>query len=277
MATEIPSGGSLTARAVGSLDEGLRAVGDRLAGSSPRLGGVLARAREGYVRAFLRAVAIRNHIRYDAPPHPSRLVWVPPDRITRVVEFPVAKFRMNGIVRCGDWDRNRPPFEDLDVYRAFRRHFREGVPWAETAFFDRVLDDIDRGVEPWGCGSREAFEARCRRLDALYEAMRTGGYRTQAALLDDDRPNPLADDAAATGKRRRDEVAVHIGRDGTLLFEDGRNRLSLAKLLGIEAIPVRVLLRHCEWQETREAYVRGEIEPSSEAAGHPDLRSLDRS
>lgn len=273
---ETPSGGTFAARVIGAVDELLRGAGGRLAAISPRLQRVLKLGREAYVRAFLRSVALRNRLQYRAPPHPDRLIRVAPDRIETVAEFPVAKFRLNGIVRCGEWDLDATPFEELAIYRAFRRHFYDGVPWTETAFFERVVEAIDDGAEPWGCGSRAAFEARCRRLDALYESMRSGGYRTQAALLAaGDRSNPFAGTADTTGKRRRDEIAVHIGRRGALIFEDGRNRLSMAKLLGIEAVPVRVLLRHCEWQATREAYVRGDIDESSDLVNHPDLRALD--
>jgi len=48
------------------------------------------------------------------------------------------------------------------------------------------------------------------------------------------------------------EVCVAIGRDGTLYSDEGRHRLFIAKALGLEEIPVRVLVRHRMWQQIRD-------------------------
>jgi len=45
------------------------------------------------------------------------------------------------------------------------------------------------------------------------------------------------------------EINVDIGRDGRLLFVDGRHRLIAAKCLEIPRIPVTVLVRHKKWME----------------------------
>jgi len=42
-------------------------------------------------------------------------------------------------------------------------------------------------------------------------------------------------------------VTVNISRDGKYLFQNGRHRLSVALVLGIEKIPVKVLVRHDDW------------------------------
>ena len=44
-----------------------------------------------------------------------------------------------------------------------------------------------------------------------------------------------------------DDILIDVSRDGELLFVDGRHRLSIAKILGIDKIPVRVLVRHEKW------------------------------
>jgi len=263
----------LTARAVAATDEFVRSLGARIAGVDPRLKRGLLYAREGYARAFVRGVRAANALRYRAPPKPYRLLRVDPDRIRRVANFPISKFRMSGVVRDGEWDRTTRRFEDMDVFRAYRAHFREGVPWDETDFFDRIVDEIAAGYERWGCTSRADFEARCRRLDDLYDAIDEHGYRTQAELADSSVDDPLGNYRHRRG-HLDDEIVVHIARDGELLFSDGRNRLSIVKLLGLDEIPVRVLLRHREWQATRDAYVSGWVDPSSEVVEHPDLAAL---
>jgi ParB-like chromosome segregation protein Spo0J len=41
------------------------------------------------------------------------------------------------------------------------------------------------------------------------------------------------------------EILVDVGRDGTPLFVSGRHRLSLAKLLGLDTVPVAVRHPDC--------------------------------
>lgn len=43
------------------------------------------------------------------------------------------------------------------------------------------------------------------------------------------------------------EILVDVGRDGELLLVDGRHRLSIAKILGLDEIPVVKHVRHEQW------------------------------
>lgn len=257
----------------GSLDDRLRGMGRQIVARRPELEGALVRARDRYARAYVAATALANRLRYDAPVEPYRLLSVDPDSIEYVVEFDAPKFRVAGDVAGGDWDRTDVRFEEMDIYRAYERHFEGGVPWTETAFFDRVLGEIDAGAERWGCTSRADLDARCRRLDELYDVIDREGYRTQDELLAGDHVDPIKDQHALKTERLKDEIAVHVGRDGDFLFEDGRNRLSIAKLLDLDSVPVRVLRRHADWQATRDAYVRGDT-GVADRGDHPDLATL---
>lgn len=264
----------MSVNAVRSLDSALRAFGRQLVESRPELRRVFLRTRDWYVRAFVATSVWANRVRYDAPIDPYRLIDVDPNDIEHLVEFKRPKFHAAGRVVGGDWDRTDRRFEDLDVYRAYERHFEEGVPWSETDFFDRVVAEIGPDNEQWGCSNRSEFEARCRRLDDLYETLETEGYRTQAELRNSTEEDPIKDPHALKTERYKNEIAVHIGRDGELLFSDGRNRLSMAKLLDLDSVPVRVLHRHETWQAVRDAYVRGV--PAVETYGdHPDVTYLE--
>lgn len=64
------------------------------------------------------------------------------------------------------------------------------------------------------------------------------------------------------------EVTVNVGRDGEFILNEGRHRFSVANALGLSSIPVRVLIRHKEWQQMREEIV------SKENHSHPDLAYL---
>lgn len=276
------TGTTMMETAFSSLDASLRAVGRRVVSRHPRWESALLRGRDGYARATVRLRWLVNRLRYAAPPAPYRLIEVDPEAIERVVALESPKFKDAGTVVGGEWDRTAERFEEMDVFRAYERHFVEDVPWEETAFYDRIVDEIERGFVRWGCQTRREFDERCEQLDSLYETIRTEGYRTQAELCDSAASDPIS--KTHGGKSRRDlkterfknEIAVNIGRDGELFFADGRNRLSIAKLLNLDTVPVRVLRRHCGWQAVRDAYVRGSTIPA-EFRDHPDLVGLGHS
>ena len=265
---------------VGAGIDGLvRGAGRRLFDAVPRLDRPLRLCRDGYAVAYVRAVALRHRLRHAAPIDPFRILRVDPDRIRRV-STPAARprFRRAGAVIDGDWDRRDVRFVETDLYRSFAAHFREGVPWDRTAFFERVVEEIRAGHRPWGCEDRSAFERRCRELDELYASLREDGFRTQRELAASGRDEPASRDRATLATRIiNDEIAVDVGRDGELLYADGRNRLAMAKLLGVDEIPVIVLRRHAKWADARDAAARrvartGRLPPALER--HPDVASL---
>jgi len=69
-----------------------------------------------------------------------------------------------------------------------------------------------------------------------------------------------------------DESMVNIGRNGRFIFDDGRHRLMLAKIMDIDEIPVRVLVRHKDWQNIRMMAYKSSVDRYSD---HPDLTITD--
>lgn len=260
---------------ISDVDATLREAGRRVLRAHPQYERALLSLRDRYARAHVALRYARNRIRYDAPPRPYRLVEVDPDDIEYVAELPGPRYRHAGVVVGGDWDLTTDRFADMDVYRAYERHFVEGVPWEDTDFFDRVVSEIESGNAMWECETREEFEERCSRLDRLYESIRTGGYRSQAELRQAGVSDPIKRPDPIKTERLKNEMTVNVGRDGDIFFEDGRNRLSIVKLLDVDSIPVRVLWRHSDWQDYRDAYVRGESVPDH-VARHPDVAALRR-
>jgi|AntRauMinimDraft_4_1070384.scaffolds.fasta_scaffold00144_20 hypothetical protein len=268
-------------RPLSSLDDALRATGSRLVSRHPRWQSVLLRARDGYARTHVRLRWGVNRLRYAVPPDPYRFITIDPATIHRVVPVSGPKFQHAGTVVGGDWDQTTERFEEMDVFRAYERHFEDDVPWCETEFYSRIVSEIRDGNTRWGCRTQAAFDERCEQLDRLYETIRTDGYRTQTELRSSKAADPIEGDHPSQNRvqlkteRLKHEIAVNIGRDGEVFFSDGRNRLSIAKLLDLDSVPVRVLRRHRRWQAIRDAYVRGEPIPA-EHRDHPDLRGLDR-
>lgn len=198
---------------------------------------------------------------------PYRVLNIPLSRIRNAyIGEKVDKAAHMGRIVPGDWDRNIAEFEHLDVWLAFQNHYLAGKPWRETAFYKRMLGLIENGTPRWGCASQADLDARYRGVDSLYAVIRQQGYRSQAQL-------PAAERLYLENV---DEVTVSIARDGEILFEDGRHRFSIAKILDLPEIPVQVVWRHQDWHEFRES-IRDHIKasgPLSSPLPHPDLSDL---
>lgn len=248
---------------------------------------------------------------YGVNINPFKHRWVDPDEITRFTGRPGrARSKEDiGAVHKGNWDQKLPDqqksdplrrreerFEDHLVYRSFESHFEDNVAWQETELVQYVLGEIDRGNRCWGSETHEEVWRRCDRLDTLYEQVSTHGYRTKLELMGI-KPSRFqcrldrsvrrysdADHITRSGHNPvrgfrsliANEVMVDIGRDGELLFVDGRHRLSIAKILGLDRIPVVVLVRHKKWVETLSTVVsdnRDINEVSLGIADHPDVQA----
>ncbi len=199
----------------------------------------------------------------DAPAFALR--EVDPSRIRESVLESAPGRPQWGRVVDGDWDGRTEPFDERPVPRGIRQRYREGRDWRDTALFDAFRDQLDRFGNAWGHVDAAAFDRRCEAIDRLHDAIRDRGYRRQEVLH--------GPDAYAT-TARLDEICVDIDRDGRLLWRTyGQHRLALAKLLGVDAVPVLVHRRHAGWQARREAVREGHPMPEVDR-DHPDLRDL---
>lgn len=217
----------------------------------------------------------------QAAPSPYRVFSIDPASVEYVLapRFQEDLSRGGTYIRSGDWDvrvsetplvyagkyedpfdrRMVVPYEDYILHQSFVDHFNHGVPWEDTEFFQWALEKR--------VSSRfktiEAIHERFAYFDELYENMKREGYKRQEEL----------------GKRPAyDEVLVDIGRDGRIILDDGRHRLSIAKILGFETIPARGFVRHEEWQRLRHEIVTEGEHILQNVTGvdinHPDLRAI---
>lgn len=210
---------------------------------------------------------------------PFALVRVDPRDVRYVEETTPRKW---GRVRGGVWDRTTTRLEETAEYRDIRSHFVDGVPWERTSKWEGYVRRLERGETPKGCTTREELRERLERVDEIYERIRTEGYRSQRDLweAEPDRQRASFYKWGRTIDPRLDEVTVTIGRDGRL-FHRGRahHRLTIARVLGLESIPVLVRTRHAGWQAIRDdlraaSSVEELGEPARSALDHPDLRPL---
>ena len=126
----------------------------------------------------------------------------------------------------GDWDIPLSRFEEDLFYQSFELRIKQNKSWTETQYYNHHLSQIINGEEMWGCRSKAEWDSRCQLLDDIYADIKENGYHSQ---------------------KIEDYVSVNIGRDGNLLFNDGRHRLTFCKLLGIQEIPIRITVRHAKW------------------------------
>ena len=138
------------------------------------------------------------------------------------------------LVLDGDWDIALPhKFVETDVYRSLSDHFIDGKPWIETDLFVRVVKDMKAGNTKWGCKTPEKYLQRLENdVDTLFESINNEGFLTQVQM---------------DTEKHSDEIRVIIDRYGKMIFLDGRHRLAISKILGIEKIPVKIILRHADW------------------------------
>jgi hypothetical protein len=211
---------------------------------------------------------------------PNRTYWIDPKKIELSCVLPTyEKYGERGKVIGGNWDRERIPFTELDSYRAIEDRFVGGKTWKETDFYHRILEEISSGIVKWGCRNREDLDRRCAYLDAVFEDMKTNGYRSQEDLMRNGEyiRAPFRAHEESSLIKIEDEITVRIGHDGVILFEDGRHRLAMAKVLGIDSIPVKVTVRHADWIQFRKEvieYARSQNGKLYAPITHMDLTNM---
>ena len=164
------------------------------------------------------------------------------------------------VVEDGDWDLKRQKFEDMDIFIALKDHFENGVHLSKSNAHKRILQEIQEGISKWGCKTEEDLNARWRKIDELYYDIKINGFKTQKELGNPDLV---------------DEITVNIGRNGEFLFEDGRHRLSIAKILDLKSVPVLITKRHYEWAKFKAKLLSYNKEHRIyQPLLHPDLLSM---
>jgi len=249
----------------------IKSIAKWLATRSPYLENVAHNAYRKYTRLHIRYLEQRYGIReYDAPINRRQLLWVDPQKIRRVNDpgFFVKRDTVREVIG-GDWDKNLPVFNEVFPYQSFEEHFVDGVPWENTEMYAWVQQIVRTG-RTWGrCTTMSEANNRFDELDTLHNNIKKEGYKTRRELVEEGGTYPFNRDSPPPYERY--EIKIDIGRGGELIFEDGRHRLAIAKVLELDAVPVYVLVRHQKWQQKRDKYYNSQNPPDT---SHPDLRLL---
>ncbi|OGZ19993.1 MAG: hypothetical protein A2654_02135 [Candidatus Nealsonbacteria bacterium RIFCSPHIGHO2_01_FULL_43_31] len=204
----------------------------------------------------------------------DKICWANPQKIKYCLRKAFNKWQNYGKILEGNWDQPGPRFEELDSYQASKQRFLEGKKWEETKFYQRILGYISSGEINRGCSNKEELDERFKKIDLLYDQIKENGYKSKKELYSpqgwlEELEQPLA---------ILDDVSVAVGREGQFLFIDGRHRLSIAKLLNLPEIPIRIITRHRKWMDFRKEliafsknYQGGEL---YQPLTHPDLQDI---
>jgi len=111
----------------------------------------------------------------------------------------------------GDWDQLTEPFTENYIYKSAVERFEHGADWKETPYY-QVLQKNGKGK------SAESYLRK--RFDRLFYYIEKYGFR------------------------RTSIITGHIGRYGDFILQNGKHRISIAKILNIKKVPVKILLIH---------------------------------
>lgn len=210
------------------------------------------------VATIYRSVGNHNINDYGIQTNPFLIQTVDPTDISEITGREWKPWdnsrQLIGKIKEGDWDVRDPvnvpevsqpypkKFSEMPRYKAFREHFINGVPWHETVLFEKLMKQVHSNDDSYFSTPSEVDQFLSHK-DRLFDQIKQNGYKTQLELSTkkDSYLNVILN-----------EVLIDIGRDGRPLFVDGRHRLSIAKVLGINKIPVTVLVRHRQWVEALE-------------------------
>jgi len=141
----------------------------------------------------------------------------------------------------GDWDLENLRYFDKDIkHISYNMHFIEGLDWKDTPYYKREKKLYLDGESRIEYKSVDDLDLKYKYLDNLYEKIKREGFKTQKEVIESDG----IESDYGRGRLHDDDITIAIGRNGDVIFLDGRHRLNIAKILNLKKIPVRVLIIH---------------------------------
>lgn len=193
--------------------------------------------------------------------------------------------RFDKVIDCPAIGRGAA-FETGRVFRSFKMVFVKGRSWEETPLYRHAAAQIRAGRAMWKCTSPEALLRRLEHdVETLYRSMQAHGFLLQEQVSrrieasDGPLLQPFGAAAYPSTIRGSHEIKIALNEAGDILFLDGRHRFGIARLLGLPAIPCRVVFRHRDWMRRRALLeeTAAEAGPASgplQSVLHPDLVHL---
>ena len=218
---------------------------------------------------------MHNQIRYGTVPHPLTIQWIDPEAVEHHTQQLNLERRFDiGRIVGGSWDQNTVEIPNWCVYNGLKQRFIDGKEWEDTDYYRMGVKKIESTGRAWNCTTPTEFlQQRCQYVDELYENIKTNGYQKSTELLER-KEDPGRNRDITERHVKTHEISIAIGRNGELMLRQGIHRYCIARLLGIEKIPIQVLVRHREWQRIRNTVAQtGEV-PDGIDRSHPDLQDV---
>jgi hypothetical protein len=116
--------------------------------------------------------------------------------------------------RQGNQQRGMIPLDNYEFFNSLQLRFVEGRQWRETAWVDWLYKQISAKRPVRRYETATAIDDRLAFLDQLYADCRVGNYRQDASDL----------------------PVVNIGRQGRIAIDDGRHRMCVAIIAGVDRL-----------------------------------------
>lgn len=211
-----------------------------------------------------------NQLVYSAPPDPFKVIEVDPNEI-EYFSPKINTRRGMGQICGGDWDTTSQLqlIDEQYAVKGIKERFTQNREWENTTYYTRLQDTKNPKTYP---------EIRCEFVEDLYQSIREEGYRPNYKA---EHIVPEEDTGRRKTRRYQNELEplVAIGRGGEIYWREGFHRLAIARVLGLDAIPVQVVARHRTWQQIREKVCKmnqrkREENLSASLRSHPDLQEF---
>lgn len=231
-----------------------------------------------YLKLYLKLWTLKEHNLVNAAKiNPFQILWVDPHCIELALNKESRNWEEDFFkprIKSGEWDQKTHEFKSREVFQSIILKFEENEEWDQTPLFKNAIKSVrdDKIAGQYHASSEEELEESLRRIEDIYTSINEEGYKLQKELKEGKRTGhyEFIDKYLWTPN----EITLSIGRNGEFLFEDGNHRLSIAKILDLERIPVRILVRHEKWQEKRNMAVREPGKLNKKYHDHPDIEYL---
>jgi len=146
----------------------------------------------------------------------------------------------SGLILDSDWDYsdNFLAFESLYEFIAIKDFYKKNISLQESVFYQRFYKYMRSGKKARGYSDYNLLvKDRELQLRSLIESITLRGVLPVGGMN-------------AT-HAHTDDISVNVSRNGHLLFNNkGHHRLSIAKLLNVEFIPVNIVCWHASFVST---------------------------
>jgi len=185
--------------------------------------------------------------------NPMNLLWVEPEKIKYMHDIghsrPPDRY---GYVISGNWDKYVISFDDHFIHQSLVDRYQHDMMWEQTKLYKKYTALLQDGDTPRGIQSMKELKNYLFNVDSLHDIINEKGYKTQLQLLKEN-PEMVHQQNNDACHPILNEICVNISRDGELIKRgSGHHRLSIAKILNIDKVPVIVKTRHKEWQHLRD-------------------------